>query len=103
LAYGISTGGNINIALWEARPIFYLFAMLILASNLLEKPAHVNHLMWSAVIALFIEGLVGCYYYFVILNRNLADVEAITEHSAAIHMNTVFVFMLAVWVFKASA
>ncbi len=100
--YGLSTGGDTNIALWEVRPIFYLFFMLVFVSNLLEKPEHLSHMIWVSMIGLSIEGVVGCYYYFVVLGMDLTGVERITEHSAAIHMNTMFVFILAAWLYQAS-
>jgi len=103
IVYGLSTGGNTNVALWEVRPIFYLFFMLIFVSNLLEKPEHLSHMIWVSMIGLGIEGIVGCYYYFAVLGMDLTGVERITEHSAAIHMNTLFVLVLAVWLYQASA
>jgi hypothetical protein len=102
LVYGLGTGGDLNIALWEVRPIFYLFLLLIFVSNLLEKPAHFSNMIWVSMIALGIEGIVGSYYYFVVLKMNLSLVESITEHSAAIHMNTLFVLLLASWLYQAS-
>ncbi len=100
--YGIGTGGNITIALWEARPIFYLPMMLILTNNLITEREHVHNVMWAAMLALFIEGINGSYNYFVKLNMDLSGVESITEHSAAIHLNTLIVFMLAVWLYRGS-
>jgi len=102
LLYGIGTGGSVNVALWEVRVIFYLPAVILLASNLFTERTQVSHLMWVIMIALFIEGLMGSYVYFVVLDRNLGLVEGITEHAASIHMNTLFVFTLAVWLYKGS-
>lgn len=103
LLYGLGTGGNSNVALWEIRPILYLFFMLIFVTNLLEKATHLSRMIWIVMLALSIEGVVGSYYYFVVLKMNLSTVESITEHSAAIHMNTLFVLVLASWLYKASA
>lgn len=100
--YGVGRRGDLNIGLWEVRPIFYLFLILILVSNLLEKPEHFSTMIWVSMIALGIEGIVGSYYYFAVLKMNLNLVDRITEHSAAIHMNTLFVFLLASWLYKAS-
>jgi hypothetical protein len=100
LVYGIGTGGNVNIALWESRAIFYMVAMLILASNLLTERKHFHNALWFAMVALFIEGLIGSYYFLVTLRGSLAGVEAITDHSAAIHMNSFFVYMLAAWLYR---
>ena len=102
LVYGIGTGGNVSIGLWEARPIFYLPLGVILASNLITTRKHVDRMMWAAMLALFIEGVVGVYTFFVLLGGDRGSLEAITEHSAAIHMNTLFVFALGVWLFKGS-
>lgn len=102
LIYGLGTGGDLNIALWEVRPIFYLILMLVFVSNLLEKPEHFSHMIWASMIALGIEGLVGSYCYFVVLQMDLSTVDRITEHSAAIHMNTFFVLIIAAWIYQAS-
>lgn len=103
VVYGLGTGGDPTIALWEVRPIFYLIFMLVLVSNLLEKPEDLSRMIWSSMIALGIEGMVGSFYYFVVLQMNLTGVDRITEHSAAIHMNTLFVLVLAGWIYKASS
>ncbi len=103
LAYGVGTGGNLNIGLWEARPLFYMVLMLVLASNLLTERSHFSHLMWAAMLAIFVESAAGVHHFVVDLGMSLAGVESVTEHAAAIHMNTLFVYILAVWLFKASA
>ena len=102
LVNGLGTGGNLTIALWEARAILYLPLMLILTNNLLEKREHFSHLLWFAMIALFIEGLAGVYYYVVVLNFDLSTVQSISEHASSIHMNTFFVLILAAWLYQAS-
>jgi len=102
LFYGISTGGNLNIALWESRPLFYLVAMLVLTSNLIETRQQASNLLWAALLALFIEGLIGSYTFLFVLKGSLQGVEAITEHAAAIHMNTLFVLAAAAWLYKGS-
>ena len=101
LVYGLGRGGNTNVGLWEARPIFYLPIMLILTSNLITKQKHFFTLMWLVISALFIEGLIGSFCYFSVL-RNGSRMVAATfmEHSAAIHMNSFFVFVLALWLYK---
>ncbi|MBK8988843.1 MAG: O-antigen ligase family protein [Chloroflexi bacterium] len=103
LFYGIFTRGNLNMSLWETRPMFYLVAMIILTSNLLDKREHFSHLMWAAVAALSIESIYGVYHFLVNLDGTLANVSAITEHSAAIHLNTLFVLFVTLWLYEGSA
>jgi hypothetical protein len=102
MLYGVARGGNLTIALWEARPIFYLFLMLVMVTNLIVQREHVNTLMWSIVSALVIEGMIGIYVFIFVFRQDLSSINSLTEHSAAIHMNTVFVLIVAAWLYKAS-
>lgn len=102
LIYGLGTGGNPNVGLWEIRPIFYLVLMMILTSNLLERREHVTNLVWAAMLALFVESLVGDWFFLVTLGASLGGVQAITEHGAAIHMNTMFLLAIALWIFDST-
>ena len=103
LGYGLGTGGVVNIALWEARPILYLPMMLILVSNLFTKREHFSHLMWFIAFALFVEGLFGLRFYIVEIEMDLTRMQSITEHSAAMHMNTLFALIIAVWLYNGAA
>lgn len=102
LVYGLGTGGNFTIGLWEARPILYLPLMYFLASNLLETRDHINHLMWFIMAALVIEGFVGLYYVAIELRWDVGSVEGISQHAAAIHINSLFVFIISAWIYHAS-
>lgn len=102
LGWGLTHGGSMTIGLWESRPIFYLPAMLILASNLLQKREHVHTLIWWIMAALFVEGMIGFYSFAVFLQFDMSHIEAITEHSAAIHMNTLFVLIAAGLLYRVS-
>jgi O-antigen ligase/polysaccharide polymerase Wzy-like membrane protein len=102
LAHGIGTGGDLRIALWEARAIFYLVALMVLASNLVETTAHVSHLIWIAMMALLIKGSYASLYYLLVLQGDLSSVRTISDHAAAIQLNSLFVLSLAVWVYDSS-
>jgi hypothetical protein len=102
LWYGLKNGGVMNIALWEARPFFYLVIMLFLASNLLEERSHVILFLWAAMAGIFFEMLTGLWYFFVLLRGNLVGVNSISDHPAAIHLNTLFVFTISAWYTKIS-
>ncbi len=102
LVYGMLRGGNLNIALWEVRPLFYVVVMLILTGNLVEKRQHVSNLIWAAMLGLFIKAAVGNIDYFILLKGNLSGIESITEHAAPVQLNTVIVFTLSVWLYRSS-
>lgn len=103
LVWGIARGGaNLNIGLWEVRPIFYLTAVFLLTSNLITSREHVNTIYWLLTIALFIEGIAGVLFAKNMLNWDIGSVEKITEHSAAIHINTYILLMILVQLYKGS-
>jgi len=100
LVYGAARGGDLNIGLWECRSMFYLPLSYFLSVNLVEDRRDVAKVVWAAMAALTIEALVGCSVFFLDLKMDLSQVEAITEHSAAVHMNALFVMLVADWLFK---
>jgi hypothetical protein len=102
LVWGLARHGSMNIALWEARAICYLPLMVVLSTNLLEKREHINHMIWAAMLALFIEALVGDYFVLVTRHGDLKGMEAIAEHSMSIHQGTLFVLMITSWLYSAS-
>lgn len=102
LAYGLSNEGDLNIALWEARPIFYLPVIYFLGVNLLNEHSQINTLIWAAMLALFVQGVVGTWAFFTTYNGTLENVESIMEHSSSIHINTMLVLILAVWLYRGS-
>jgi O-antigen ligase len=102
LVYGLLNHGNMTIALWEVRAIYYLPIMLILTSNLIKTSAQVNCLIWFIIIALFIDSLAGASFVIFVLNFDLHAVEAIAEHSYSVHLNTLFILTIAVWLFRGS-
>ena len=102
VAYGLGTGGDLRIALWEARAVFYLVPLLLLTSNLLDTPAHMTTLLWVALAAVFLKGVYGSLYYLLVLRGDLNGVKRIAEHGAAIHLNAILVSAFAVWMYETS-
>jgi|HigsolmetaAR202D_1030399.scaffolds.fasta_scaffold00165_8 hypothetical protein len=102
IIYGVLRGGDKVIVLWEVRPFFYLFTMFLLASNLIRKPQQVNLLLWIIAIALFIKALFGNWYVYDVLNFKLGSVERIGEHAMSIHFNSLYLMLVAAWIYRDS-
>jgi hypothetical protein len=102
VGFGLARGGNLNIALWEARPIFYLPLMALLASNLIQTREQASIAVWLGVAGLAVEGLIGSWHTIVELGFDLSQVDRIAEHSLSQHANTVFVLAIASWLYSAS-
>jgi O-antigen ligase len=103
LIVGLTHRGDSTIALWEVRPFFYLFALIVFGSNLLTQRRHFNHLVWLAVIAIFLKCIYGVIYFYAVLNGHSSGNDfSITDHSASIQIDSVFVLFLAAWLYRGS-
>ena len=56
-----------------------------------------------ALIAVSIQSIFSLLYYRGLDRSAQENLESLSEHSATIHMNAMFVFLLAVYLFKCSA
>jgi hypothetical protein len=101
LSYGLVRGGNVNIGLWEARPIYYVPAMLLLVSNLITTRAHVSALLWVITAALVGKCLFALRVVAVDLQFSIGGVDRIAEHAMSIHFNSFFVLTIAAVIFGA--
>lgn len=102
LVYGLARGGNLTIALWEARFIYYLVAMLFLVTNLIETRSQVNTLFWLITIALFLKAASGVWYVATVLGWDTSSVERIAEHAMSIQFNLFFTLLIAAWLYRDS-
>lgn len=80
IAYGLSTGGTSQTIVLEVRPFWYLFITYLLAYNLVTQKSQIRAFFWIVIIAAGIKGLQGCYIYFLVIHRNLADQNEIMAH-----------------------
>jgi hypothetical protein len=102
IVYGLGSGGVVNVALWESRPLFHMIALFILTTNLFKKREQVTKLIWTAILGVFCTGIIADYNFLVDLKGNLDGVESITEHGSAIQINTFFIFALLTWMYSPS-
>lgn len=102
LAFGLLRGGNVNIGLWEARAIYYLPAMLILTSQLIERRRQIEMLIWWGVGGMVLDALSGVAYVQTALGWDIASVARIQDHAASIHINSLFVLFAAMLIFRVS-
>lgn len=94
-AYGIARGGDTTVAVWEARPLFYLPIFYVLVTNLFTTVRQYQVLFWAAMIAVTVQSVLAIDWYRDLPAGVRANLESLTEHSGAVHMNALFVFVLA--------
>jgi hypothetical protein len=100
LVYGISKRGDTTIALWECRAMFYMTLMYFFVVNFVENRKQINIIVWMIMLGNFVQGIVGCWYYLFYPNGSTHGSDGIMEHGASIHLNTLFVFVAALFLFN---
>lgn len=102
LAWGLARGGDVNIALWEVRPILYLPLMFILTTNMIRTPKQANRVVWLAMLGLFVVALVGIYSAVTSPTPINGRLQWVIEHGSAVRLNTLFALLIAAFVYRAS-
>jgi hypothetical protein len=90
-------GGNTNVGLWEARPLLYLPVVYVLVTNLLTSPRQYRSLMWWSMGAITVQSVLALRWYRSLPPSVRSELQNLTEHAAAVHMNALIVFLLAAW------
>ncbi len=98
LFYGLTRSGNLNVGLWEARPLLYLPLFYVLVTNLARSGARdYERLMWVALASITGQSVLAVEWYLRLPDLARADLQSLTEHSASVHFNAVLVMLLAVF------
>lgn len=99
---GVSSGGNLRAAVWEIRPLFCVPLVYFLVINLCPDLRRVRQLLWTGLLAVVGQSLLSWQYLTTLSATERAELESLTEHGSAIHMNLVFLMLVAAWLFKGS-
>lgn len=94
LVYGIASGGNTSIALWEARPALYLFLAYLIAFNTINKRAHVKAVVWIFLIAVALKGVLGSIRFMLVLGGDLSRIRDYTSYNSMMAHEESFFFCL---------
>ncbi len=106
-AYGLSTGGDLKDAVWEARVGFYTIFTYLLTFNLIRDVSQMRRMMWFFIGAEALKGMIGIFRYFVVLQGDASRVtmlsrsNAMLSHEESILFALFFVFLLLLMIFKA--
>jgi O-antigen ligase len=94
LVYGLLTGGDFKVSLWEIRALFYMGACYLLATNLLETPGQVRIVTWILIAGIGVKALQGIYRYLVPFGGDLTGIYAVTGHEDALFFDTALILAL---------
>lgn len=93
LVRGLAAGGDRRVALFDARPLLYVPIVYLLATNLFSSFRHYGRVVWGWMAALFVEASFALWRMAEIRSR-IGDLMSPVEHTAAVHMNLLIVFIV---------
>jgi O-Antigen ligase len=103
LIYGLATGGDVNVALWESRFLFYVFMCYIVAVNTIRKPVHIQHLISLGMIGTIFFAVEGAYRRFALIDTGKIGVipEFAYSHESVIFLGTLIPLVIAQQIYGA--
>ena len=105
LAYGIARGvanqGNLQVALWESRALFYMVICYFLASNLIRTRSHVRSLISLCLISVSLFAVEGAYRKLVLLEHDALKVmkDFAYSHETVIFLGVAILVVFAQYAF----
>jgi len=99
---GMATGGNRIVAVLEVRPLLYFPILYVLMTNVFTTRRQYRRVFGFAMVAVTIQSLLAVGYYRALDPVKRGAIEDLSEHTATITMNVLFLFIIALVAFKGS-
>jgi hypothetical protein len=101
LVRGIAGGGDINIALWESRFLFYMFICYLVAANTIRSRRQLNALITISIICTGLFAIEGAYRRLALIDTGKLGVvpEFAYSHEDVIFLGALLLLVLAQWVY----
>jgi hypothetical protein len=94
--YGqVTGGGDRRVAIFEARPLFYVPIIYLLVTNLFTTRRHYQQLLIASFVAITIQSYFALLYYRGLTSEEREELESLADHASTVHMNVLFVCFLA--------
>jgi hypothetical protein len=98
VAYGVSTGGDYHIALFEARPQFYLLAAYLMALNSGQKaPQQWKAMLWISAICIGIKAILLTGRFFITLGGHTVPEQGVGSHEESFFFDAFLVMLGVLW------
>lgn len=98
LLWGLGRGGELVIGIFDATPLLYIPLVYRAATSLFTSVTHYRRLLVGILVALTIEGTHGLIMLDQ-LRMTIQDGDSPINHTAALHMNLLFLTFVAALLF----
>jgi hypothetical protein len=103
LAHGVASGGDVNVALWESRFLFYVGMCYFVAVNTIRSRAHVQHLISLSMLGIAFFAVEGAYRRFALIDTGRIGVipEFAYSHESVIFLGIFIPLVIAQQIYGA--
>lgn len=98
-ANGIRRGGDLRVAIFEARSLFMILAVYLLIVNVLENRTQYIRLFVAALVGILIQSLIALTFFGNLETEIRGDLDSLTEHGASVHIAVIFILTLALFLY----
>jgi len=91
--YGMVTGGDLMVAIWEVRALFYFCILYVIVPQLLDSKKQITVLFWIIIIGITIKALQGVGR-FINLGFTTGGYALLTNHEDPVFMVTLFILLI---------
>lgn len=99
--YGLKDGGDLLIATWEVRALFYLVLMFLITPQLIRTKSQLRGLIWIFIIAITFKAF-QAILRFIELGFTTGGLATLSNHEDPVFMVTLFILMVAFIIFKSN-
>jgi O-antigen ligase len=101
-AFGLATGGDRYVAMWEFRPFLYLPIIYVLMTNLFTTRRQYRLLAMVMLLALLVHSVLALDKWRGIPAVEREHLENLVDHGSAMQMSAVLVAAIAAWLLPRS-
>ncbi len=98
-----AAGGDVRIAVLEARPLFYLLLTFGIVINLCTQPHHLRHALWWTLAGVTVQSLLSLEFYGRLDPAQRDALESLNEHGSTLGHNLVIITLLGLLLLRAHA
>jgi O-Antigen ligase len=99
-ARGILRGGDLRVAILEARAILFIALVFIIVVNECVEPVQHRYAVWAVLTGIVVQSLLSIEYLGRLDAATRDDLDSLNEHGSAIGQNLLIVTLLGIVLLK---
>lgn len=96
---GLSTGGDLRVAVLVGRPFFYVTLVFVIVVNECVTAAHRRNAFIALLVGVAVQAALSIAYYLHLDRAERASLESLNEHGAVVAQNLLFVALIVMVLF----